>query len=532
MPQSTPFRRPIRLYVILVLTVYAAGLMHGLSRPWTGMHDWNGAFYSQLARNFLRYPAAVHHGMGVIAVGQTTPPPEERSLYANHPPALVWLVAGAFSAAGESEAIARALPILASLLSLWLFMVLIRPTWGSEAAWLAGLIYALMPMSVYFGRMVNHEPLCLCLMLASAVALRGALQPAVPASRRRKRLALWAGGIAFLVWTDWPGILFAGLTSLWAAWQWRRNRLGLGQFAFIFFVSAAATLSLICFLVYAGLDGRWSGLGDIFFNRRSSAPDLRNATALAHIAGNLTWPIAALVLVYLVSQGWSRMVSRRTGRYSPNEEPMGGCEAMGLVTITGLIWVLLFWRLFKIHNYWMFYLGPWIALSAARTLLDLRAALSRYAGASAQSILYGVLAVVAVTELIGADRYFARTFVDNATIAAWREIQRRTQPSDRVMLSWSPVTHESAGNWALRTIDPPQLAYYMDRAFDVTTDPRFVMESARTHPLYVIPQVTILKDPAKFESLRRFNAAPAGDLLLIEVRQGAAATPPDKPSEM
>src|SRR5690606_8462102 len=118
-------------------------------------------FFSQLARNFLRYPFDIHHGMPIVAAGEAVPPPDARSLYATHPPALVWLVAGVFQAFGATEWVARLVPITFSLAAFGLLLWLITTAWGPWTAAMAGLFYAVMPMSVYYGRMVDHEAVCL-----------------------------------------------------------------------------------------------------------------------------------------------------------------------------------------------------------------------------------------------------------------------------------------------------------------------------------------------------------------------------------
>ena len=131
---------PFGLCVLAVLALYAAGLSRDLTEPWVGMHDWNGAFYSQLARNLLRYPWSEHHGVPIVAVGESLPPADERSFYATHPPGLVWLVAGAFAMGGEAESVARMVPIVASLASLLLLVPLVAAGRDRETAVVVGLI--------------------------------------------------------------------------------------------------------------------------------------------------------------------------------------------------------------------------------------------------------------------------------------------------------------------------------------------------------------------------------------------------------
>src|SRR5262249_20089142 len=156
-----------------------------LTEQWVGWHDWNGAFYSEVAINLLRYPTSLHHGLPIVGMGSLPPASSDHAIYAQHPPGLAWLLAGEFWIAGHSEAVARTIPIIASLATLWLFINLVQRHFGRETAYVAGLFYALLPMSVYFGRMVNHEAVCLFLMMAAV----SSWQSAVRSDRKTRRFA-------------------------------------------------------------------------------------------------------------------------------------------------------------------------------------------------------------------------------------------------------------------------------------------------------------------------------------------------------
>ncbi|HUN80557.1 MAG TPA: glycosyltransferase family 39 protein, partial [Phycisphaerae bacterium] len=246
-----------RLSAAAIATLFAIGLTNDLSEPWIGLHDWNGAFYSQLARNLIRYPSEIHHGLGIVAMGAAVPPPEERSIYATHPPGIVWLVAGAFRVLGESEAVARCVPILFSLGTILLLMNVVKRRYGPIIALLTGLIYALTPLCVYFGRMVDQEPPCLFFMLAAVAGW-----DRVGASESRGwAIPVWGFSMAAMIVIDWAGVLFAGLFGLWLILIDRRQRLRTTLAATWLFICVAA---MLIYLVYAGFNGRWADLWAVF----------------------------------------------------------------------------------------------------------------------------------------------------------------------------------------------------------------------------------------------------------------------------
>ncbi|HKQ47342.1 MAG TPA: glycosyltransferase family 39 protein [Phycisphaerae bacterium] len=515
---------PFSACLVLMVAIYATGLSRGVTRPWTGMHDWNGAFFSQLARNLLRYPASVHHGMGVMAMGDAIPPPEERSLYARHPPALVWMVAAAFAAGGEKEWVARLLPIAASLATLVLFVRLVHRKHGTETAVYAGLIYALMPMTVYFGRMVNHEAICLLLMMATLVAWQMRENSAVGGTRQWAA-SLCAICLALMIWVDWAGLLFAGLFCAWLVWQWRRRRIGSLPVLIIGGTAVMTSIGMVVFLVYAGFEGRWADLIAMFNARRTTAAKDQLQRVWTHVIQNLSWPVFLLAIA-----GIGVSIGRRLRSKSPTRSrkriavERAKSVGLGVLAVTGLLWVTIFWRQLVIHNYWMFYLGPFIATTAALSMAawrePLRARSARLAGATTALIVTGMV----VFCLIGSRDYFNRVTFPEGLIQACREVHRRTHSGDRVLLFRRPITIEKHGDYQFRNVTMPQHAYYMDRPFDVDRDAGSIFRRAGDYPLYVAPYKNrdYPKAGAVIEALRlRFPHEQVGTEMLFQL-SGAA----------
>lgn len=278
-PSSAPLhRRRTLLCLALLLTAYAVGLCRQIDEPWIRIHDWNGAFYSQLARNALRYPLDVHHGMPLVAVGENAEP-QDRSIYATHPAGLVWVIAAAFKLFGESEFAARLTAIVASLLSVALLFDLVRRWMGLPMALLAGFAYAIMPLNVFFGRMVNHEPFCMAAMLFALWCWQALEAPPAPRTRRFLYLAGFALSILFCAAIDWPGFLFAALFSLYAAYAWRRKRIGGGLCVFVCAAAIVSCAVVTLHIVYAGLDGSWHSLWSIFTARTGSGATIESSSA-------------------------------------------------------------------------------------------------------------------------------------------------------------------------------------------------------------------------------------------------------------
>lgn len=514
------------LCVALLLAVYAAGLTHDLSKPWTGMHDWNGAFFSQLARNLLRYPVSVHHGMGVIAVGEPVPPPEERSIYASHPPALIWLVALAFRLLGESECVARLVPVLASLGSLALLIHLVRRAWGPETALLTGLLYAVMPMTVYFGRMVDHEPVCLFCMLA-ALACWQIATANLDVSRRQVLFARlgWVVAMFGAIWVDWPGVLFAGLFAIHVLLQFGRGRISLDIVLMGVGMPLLLLAGMFTHLVYGGLEGRWGDVLAIFQSRAVAKKVEVEAPFVVwqHTVGNVTWP-----MLLLAGAGFIRFLTRdrrqREGIHSCAGAPVHTqkVEASWVLPATGILWVCVFWRQYEIHNYWMFYLGLPIAVLAADTVLAVRDGLLQLGSRLCCGTFYVLLGAVVAFALRGTDDYFARPSRPSfacETATALLRVQQATAADDRVLLYEDIVFDEVNGGYHLRNLLPPQYAYYLDRAFDVERDLEVVARRPPGYAVFVMPMKDVAENELQVAGLRqRYVVTTTCTEVLVDLR--------------
>ena len=528
----------VRLLLVVPLILYGAGLTYEIAEPWIGMHDWNGAFFSQLARNFLRYPWAVGHGMPVVAVGDAVPPPAERSIYATHPPGLVWLVAGAFRLFGEHEWAARLVPIAASLGSLVLLLWIVVRQCGLATALLAGLLYAVMPMAVFYGRMVDHEAVCLFGMLAAMWSWELLADPATAAARRRWLPACMVLALFGTIWVDWPGVLFAGLFAAQALIQWRRGTVRPAMAVLVCGAALLGTASMLIYLLHFGLDGRLRDLFAIFTSRTGSV-DLTNAPGPEFNAvQNLTWPLAVLIGAGLIVS-----VSRRPGAGAVSRAPAVSAEpaapavsavspvpaGLWAIGFTGALWMLVFWRQFSIHGYWAFYLGPICALLAARASWAACVWLRlRYPAWGATALVMLALSAVMVAEARGALTMFAAEWYGRLPeISAWQEIHRRTRPGDRVLLSWDPIVRQQHGGYEFRNITPPQLAYYLDRPLDVERDLTGAAERARDHACYVVPWPEAFAHQAEMRFLcSRFAVYGVGTKVVVDFRNPSTSTGP------
>ena len=192
-----------------------------LHAPVLGVHSWRQADTAAIARNAFEaglpfWLPQVDWGGASSGFAETDPP-----LYSQ---AVAWLY-GWF---GVQEWLARGLSLVFSLLALWLVLRLGRQLLGLEAGWWGGLLFAVLPLSVFYGRSIQPESL---LLACSALALERGL--AWRHSGRYRDLALATIGLTGAVLIKVLPAFWLGVPLLWLAWRrygpavWRRLELWL-----------------------------------------------------------------------------------------------------------------------------------------------------------------------------------------------------------------------------------------------------------------------------------------------------------------
>ena len=251
-----------KLCAAALLLVLGVALCGRLSHPWTYNDDYNGAFWSQAARNFSR--AGFLSSAGAPAPLYFGPPPiPSEALYVHHPTLLAGMMFVDRTLLGESEWAARCLPVFFSLLTaalLWLFVAWCAG-WREAAFVLA--FYVAAPMELHYGQMVNFEAPELFFLLAALCCFH-------LWRLHRARLA-GAGLLIFALlamWTDWQGYL---LVIYLAAELLLKDRSGGVRMAGALLV--AAFLSGMAFLIQIHLaqPAAWHELFSAFRERSSHA---------------------------------------------------------------------------------------------------------------------------------------------------------------------------------------------------------------------------------------------------------------------
>jgi len=344
-------RRQLLFLLGLILGLAALARAYEFDRPWAlGDHNgWGGAFYSNIARNYLRYGYAATRLAPVVTTGEV--PVERHVYYLTHPPFIGLSVSLTFRVLGESEWAARLVPLAFSVGSVALVYLLGAGLWSSALGLLGAGFAALVPMGIVYGAHVDPQgpPLTFFALAMAEAYRRGS----------------WTGALAALLLGsgfDWPVHYMSGLLAAHALLTGGSRRALLLPFASLVLAGG--------FLLYARRiaprpEQNYLGASAIqsfsFWSGRSVDPRripgyrLREPGAaqwlerLGGYYGELfTLPLAALSVI-----GLGVALARRQA-------------GMLLVLLAwGSLHVLLFPMGAYVHDYWSDYLTPGLSLSAA-----------------------------------------------------------------------------------------------------------------------------------------------------------------------
>lgn len=194
-------------FVIPVLIFISAMFLVGtyLGKPFWGDHDWNGARYGNIARNYLRY-GLIETKLGQVENGGLASAPEFL-YYTHYQPLLPLLIAVSYKFWGVSEASTRLIPLLATGGLAVVIYLISKSLFSTKAGIFSAAAVIATPMLRYYGKNPVHEPLA---VFFAALSFYGALL--VKNNHRRGWFVLFAG-LLFASLTNWAYVfLILGLT--------------------------------------------------------------------------------------------------------------------------------------------------------------------------------------------------------------------------------------------------------------------------------------------------------------------------------
>lgn len=143
--------------ISLVLIIAFLLLIPKINQPFWGHHEWNGVFYSNIARNYLRYGFLTTKLGEVSNYGMVRP--ADFRFHTQHPVLFPIFLAVFFKLFGVSEISARLFAIFFSLTSLVVLNLILKKIFRLRYSCFYLLLAILTPLFLYYARMPVYEPI-------------------------------------------------------------------------------------------------------------------------------------------------------------------------------------------------------------------------------------------------------------------------------------------------------------------------------------------------------------------------------------
>jgi hypothetical protein len=339
----------------MVLATALVLLCRDVAGPFSGWHELNSAMYSQFARNHIQYGLA--YTKLYCTWGDTLAPPPTPQRYLNHPPLIAVWTAVPLALLGDREWAARMVPIAATLGSTALLMTILSRLGGPLLGTLTGLCFATLPLTAYFGRMIDHVApvqFLSLLMVHGYLAWTGAYGGSLG---RRAGAAWYALGAVLGIGTGWAALLAAGL--LWA-WHGLRVARRAGEARLLLWLGVVPALALGAVVLHIAAGCGWDleVLGQLVARRSLGGAGGRQpwsawlAVQGQYFVRNFTLPgaVAVILCLPLLVDGLVRVICGQAGR----RFPLAG-EVAFVVAFSGLqgtLYVVLLKNQSWFHDYW------------------------------------------------------------------------------------------------------------------------------------------------------------------------------------
>jgi len=356
---AKPFKLKLILPFIFIAIVSSLVLSPNLQKPFIGHHDWNGVYYSNIARNYLRL------GLIKTKLGQVTnsgiQTPSSLNYYTHYPPLMPLLLALDFRLLGISDITARLFPVSLTVLSL---LTIFRITQKLKLKTLTGLSSILIiftPMIRYFSHMPSQETLMVFLSIFSVSLYISLLTNPKPKHKYELYLAAFLNGLS-----GWAGYFVYPLLLIHSRFFRKKTFPIIRNTIFILFFTFAIHLTHTYILTGSITGG---GLIDALLLRLNLYPLLGKPTPELH--GQFTWinylkkQISWLTIYYTVTLLITSAVNLIfIIRQLIKRHKLEILETTTLIFLGwGLAYPFIFSNVVFVHEYFNIFFWPFLAFS-------------------------------------------------------------------------------------------------------------------------------------------------------------------------
>lgn len=341
------------LGIILLLAAFL--ISQNLNKPYIGHHDFNGAFFSQIARNLNEYAIwETKLGMPMETIGTRF------NYYTHNVPLHPWLLTLSFAILGQGELQARLISFIFSLACIVVLYKIEKFLFSKLSAVLTSLFFTLSAMFIYFSTSVFPEPQAIFFSLLSFYAF---IKWTKTAKNSHYQIALVSTVLALL--TVWGAYFLPWL--LVAYYLMYAKKKEYKKIILIFFIPPIIFLSYLTHIKILTGSFFGGGLIEALFFRLNTNPEqaIPISTFIKEEAyrSMAYFSKTTLFLVFV----WFTLFAKRlfTKKISQSD------VSLIILFVWGVSYSLVFSNAAYIHDYFLIWALPFIAASAGYVLVTL-----------------------------------------------------------------------------------------------------------------------------------------------------------------
>ncbi|PIS09366.1 hypothetical protein COT75_01670 [Candidatus Beckwithbacteria bacterium CG10_big_fil_rev_8_21_14_0_10_34_10] len=346
------FKNNFFLFLILLLAFFLLG--KDINEPFWGQHEFNNVFYSNIAKNYLRY------GFLETKLGQVTNygvvSAKDFTYHTYHPSLYPILLALFFKIFGIFEWSARLLSIIFSLLFLFLVNLILKNIYQIKQGFLYLLLAIFTPLFLYYARLPVFEPI-----IAPFILLTVYLYFIWRKKQKKKYFVLILLSLFVCQMIEWPGFyLSLILVGHYLIFPLKKSRI---FFGICLFALSAGSFLLIVGHQYLLTGEIYGGLASSFVRRVKGLGGHQPFTLLqlfrlelSRARSFLTSTVLFLSLFWLLNY-FKELIKRK--KISSKD------HFLILFLIFGLLHLVIFPNIAWYHDYMLYYLFPPILLTAS-----------------------------------------------------------------------------------------------------------------------------------------------------------------------
>ncbi|OGG13441.1 hypothetical protein A3D77_05100 [Candidatus Gottesmanbacteria bacterium RIFCSPHIGHO2_02_FULL_39_11] len=411
----------MRVYgVIFLILLFAFILLStNLSKPFIGQHDWNGAFWGNLTRNYLAHFAKLTGNSNWHTLDRVHP--NELVFFHHYTPLLPVLFTATSILFGFNEVSLRLLTLLLSLVMVFFIYKIGNLLYSKEVGLLASLFTLLTPMFLYYGTLTDHEPVLVPLGTAAFYFY-------LTFKKSEWHRIVFFMFLLLMLLESWGGyFLAAGIVI--HSWVFQKNKrlslhitvIAIGVLLFHFFSIAAikGPQTVVDFFRY----------GLFRINGSPDAPASAHFTFIQYITTELRYGIIYFTrILILLSLTWFISLIGKKRHISRSD------ISLFILFVWGISFVLVFRNLAYIHDYKLYLLLPFISLSSAYTTVSILNYVSKRVNRKISYLLLLMALLGVAFERLPYLLTLKNTSFNLPGYTLGKVIAKKTKPSDKILL--------------------------------------------------------------------------------------------------